>query len=80
MNCAEIWRSEHALDVLKIFSELFKDVDILELSMDFGEELMDDTVDSARMDIRDDSSANLMELSEYSDMEMSLNARVFVNR
>ena len=73
MNCAEIWRSEHALGVLKIFSELFEDVDILELSMDFDEELVDDTVDSDWMDIRDDSSANLMQLSEYSNMEMSLN-------
>ena len=66
VNCAEIWRSEHSLGVLKIFSELFEDVDILELSMDFDEELVDDTVDSDWMDIRDDSSANLMQLSEYS--------------
>ena len=63
MNCAEIWQSDHALGVLKIFSELFEDVDILELSMDFDEELVDDTVHSDWMDIQDDSSANLMQLS-----------------
>ena len=41
--------------------------------MDFDEELVDDTVDSDWLDIQDDSSANLMQWSEYSDMEVSLN-------
>ena len=59
MNRVEIWRSEHALGVLKNFSELFGDIDIPELAMDFDDDLVDDTVDSDWMDIRDDSSADL---------------------
>jgi ATP-dependent DNA helicase RecQ len=72
MNCVEIWRSEHALEVLKILSELFKDVDIPELVMDCSDDLVDDIIDTDWMDIRDDSAADLMSLQD-SFSEMSQN-------
>jgi hypothetical protein len=72
MNCVEIWRSEHALDVLKILSELFKDVDIPELVIDCIDDLVDDIIDTDWMDIRDDSAADLMSLQD-SFSEMSQN-------
>ena len=74
MNCVEIWRSEHALGVLEIFSELFGDIDMPELSMDFGDALEDDTVDSDWMNIRDDSSAELLFLEECSFAETTYNS------
>ncbi len=73
MNCVENWRSEHALGVLNIFSEFFGDIDIPELAMDFDDDLVDDTVDSDWMDIRDDSSADQMSLQECSFLELSQN-------
>ena len=34
MNCVEIWRKEYAHDILKIFSQIFGDVDELPVQLD----------------------------------------------
>lgn len=61
MDCVQIWRSEHVLGVLRIISQLFGDLDIPELELDLDEDLLDDTVNNSDwLDIRDDSSADLM--------------------
>ena len=39
---------------------MFRDVDIRELSIDLDDSDLDDTVDSDWLDLRDDSSANVM--------------------
>ena len=49
MNCVE-----HAHGVLNIFSLMFRDVDIRELSIDLDYSDLDDTVDSDWLDLRDD--------------------------
>ena len=71
MNCVEIWRSEHAHGVLNIFSLMFGDVDIRELSIDLDDSDLDDTVDSDWLDIRDDSSANVMLFQDSSFLQVS---------
>ena len=71
MNCVEIWRSEHAHGVLNIFSLMFGDVDIRELSIDLDDSDLDDTVDSHWLDIRDDSSANVMLFQDSSFLQVS---------
>jgi hypothetical protein len=73
MNCTEIWRSEHANSVLEILSNVFEDISKEELDNindnDFND--LDETVDLDWVDIRDDSSVQLMSFDESSYMQMS---------
>ena len=50
---------------------MFRDVDIRELSIDLDDSDLDDTVDSDWLDIRDDSSANVMLFQDSSFLQVS---------
>ncbi len=73
MNCTEIWQTEHANSVLEILSNVFEDISKKELDNindnDFND--LDETVDLDWVDIRDDSSVQLMSFDESSYMQMS---------
>jgi predicted nucleic acid-binding protein len=71
MNCVEIWRSEHACGILNIFSQMFGDIDIRELSIDLDKMDLDDTVDIDWLDIRDDSSADVLLFQDSSLLQVS---------
>ena len=66
MNCIEIWRREHVQIVLNLLSEVFGDIDIAELDVQLASDNdMDDTIDPEWVDIRDDSSTNVLLLNNY---------------
>jgi hypothetical protein len=67
MNCVEIWRSEHACGILNMFG----DIDITELSIDLDKMDLDDTVYIDWLDIRDDSSADVLLFQDSSLLQVS---------
>lgn len=72
-NCVEIWRMEHANNVLLILSDIFNDIDANELQFDDDMEDIDCMVDSEWADVRDDSLINvLLNDSNMSDINEAL--------
>ena len=69
MNCVEIWRKEYAHDILKIFSQIFGDIDDLPVESDNTN--LDDTLDTDWLEIRDDSSANVLLFQDSSLLQVS---------
>ncbi|XP_028409259.1 putative ATP-dependent DNA helicase Q1 [Dendronephthya gigantea] len=53
-NCVEIWRTEHAINILLILSEVFNDVDANELQFE-ADDIDEYYVDSEWAAVRDDS-------------------------
>ena len=69
MNCVEIWRKEYAHDILKIFSQIFGDID--ELPVELDDSSLDDTLDTDWLENRDDSSANVLVFQDSSLLQVS---------
>ena len=69
MNCVEIWRKEYAHDILKIFSRTFGDID--ELPVELDDSNLDDTLDTDWLEIRDDSSENVLLFQDSSLLQVS---------
>ena len=71
LHYVETWRREHALDILKILSQVFGDIDIEDLTVDLDDTDLDDTVDANWLDIRDDSFANVLLFQDSNLLEVS---------
>ena len=56
-NCVEIWRSEYAQHILTVLSDVFNDIDAVDLNFDHMDDMddLDSTIGSDWADVRDDS-------------------------
>ena len=65
-NCAEIWRAEHAQQILLIISEVFGDIDPKEIDFEsvIENNQAEETIDSDWEDVHDDSSINILSLDD----------------
>ena len=69
MNCVEIWRKEYTHDILKISSQIFGDID--DLPVQLVDTNLDDALDTDWLEIRDDSSANVLLFQDSSLLQVS---------
>ena len=69
MNCVEIWRKEYGHDILKIFPQIFGDID--DRPVELNDTNLDDTLDTDWLEIRDDSSANVLLFQDSSLLQVS---------
>ncbi len=76
-NCVEIWRSEYAQHILTVLSDVFNDIDTVDLNFDHMDDMndLDSTIGSDWADVRDDSidvNLSLNDTANLSDIGMAM--------